>query len=82
MDEPKSCYGDMFPDLDRLERNCPLQGKAFAVLVQSKGIGVSGRTVTVNADQWRTCVACEHYRDCYDLSMAKLLFTHVVDSQL
>jgi hypothetical protein len=72
----------MFPDLDRLQHNHPLQGKAFAVLVESKGIGVSGRTITVNPDQWTNCVACEHYRDCYDLSMGKLLFTHVVESRL
>jgi len=82
MGEPESCYGDMFPDLDRLEYNCPLQGEAFSVLVESKGIGVSGRAVTVNPDQWKTCVACERYRDCYDLSMGKLLLTHVVDSRL
>jgi hypothetical protein len=82
MGEPKSCYGDMFPDVDRLENNCPLQGQAFTVLVESKGIGVSGRAITVNSDRWKMCVACERYRDCYDLSMAKLLFTHVVDSRL
>lgn len=82
MSEPNSCYGDMFPDLDRLKHNRPLQGKAFTVLVESKGMGISGRTVTVNPDQWTKCVACEHYRDCYDLSMGKLLFTHVVDSQI
>jgi hypothetical protein len=82
MVEPKGCYGDMFPDPDRLEHNCPLQGKAFGVLVESKGIGVSGRAITVNPDQWKKCVACGHYRDCYDLSMGKLLFTHVVDSRL
>jgi len=40
MSEPKSCYGDMFPDLNRLEHNRLLQGKAFTVLVESKGIGV------------------------------------------
>jgi hypothetical protein len=82
MDETKSCYGDMFPDLDRLKHNRPLQGKAFAVLVESLGIGISGRAITVDPDQWKTCVACEHYRDCYDLSMGKLLLTHVVDSRL
>ncbi len=82
MGEPKSFYGNMFPDLDRLENNCPLQGHAFTVLVESMGMGVSGRAITVNADRWKTCVACEHYRDCYDLSMAKLLSTHVVDSRL
>ena len=82
MGELKTCYGEMFPDLDRLEHNRALQGKAFAVRVESKGIGVSGRAVTVNPDGWKMCVACEHYRDCYDLSMGKLLFTHVVDSRL
>ena len=82
MREPKRCYGDMFPDLDRLEDNRPLQGKAFTVKIESRGIGVSGRTVTVNTDGWTACVACERYRDCYDLSMGKLLLTHVVDSRL
>jgi hypothetical protein len=82
MGEPNRCYGGMFPDLDRLENNGSLQGKAFTVLVESRGIGVSGRTVTANPDQWKKCVACEHYRECYDLSMGKLLLIHVVDSQL
>jgi hypothetical protein len=72
----------MFPDLDRLEDNRPLRGKVFTVLVESKGIGVSGRTITVDPDQWQACVACEQYRGCYDLSMGKLLLTHAVDSRL
>jgi hypothetical protein len=82
MGEPQFCYGDMFPDLDRLEHNCPLQGKAFTVLIECQGVAVTGRRITVNRDQWSQCVACEHYRNCYDLSMAKLLLTHVVGSHL
>ena len=73
MGEPKICYGDMFPDLDRLEHNRPLEGKVFTVRVESKGIGASGRGVRVDAAKWEKCVACERYRDCYDLSMATLL---------
>jgi hypothetical protein len=76
------CYGTMFPDLDALENNEPIAGAAFNVLVESKGIGISGRAVRVDAAKWRQCVACERYRDCYDLSTAKLLLTHVVDSRL
>jgi hypothetical protein len=78
--EPQ-CYGLMFPDLDRLENNQPLAGAAFTVLVESKGLGVSGRSVSVDQAKWRQCVACQRYRDCYDLSVAKLLLTHVVDSR-
>ena len=52
------------------------------VLVECQGVAVTGRKITVNRDQWSNCVACEHYRNCYDLSMAKLLFTHVVGSRL
>jgi len=76
------CCGNMFPDLDGLDYNQPLAGGAFAVLVQSKGIGPSSRSVKVDPARWRQCIACERYRDCYDLSVAKLLLTHVVDSRL
>lgn len=67
------CYGDMFPDLERLRYNESREGRAFAVVVESRGIGVSGRRVEVKAESWRQCTACAHYRDCYDLSMARML---------
>jgi hypothetical protein len=70
----------MFPDLDRLDYNRPIGGKAFTVQIQSKGIGVSGRSVGVDLQQWDKCTACNEYRNCYDLSMAKLLLTHALAS--
>ena len=73
MKEEKQCYGNLFPDLARLEYNKPIEGKAFRVLVTSAGIGVQSHTLEVKADEWRDCVNCEAYHDCYDLSMAKLL---------
>ena len=54
-----SCYGTMFPDMDRLDNNRPLRGRVFEVLLVSKGIGPSGRSITVDPEQWRRCVACE-----------------------
>ena len=45
----------------------------FEVLLESKGIGLSGRSITADPEQWKRCVACEQYRSCYDLSMAKML---------
>ena len=73
MERETTCCGNMFPDLDRLEDNQPARGRVFEVLLESKGIGLSGRRITVDPDQWKRCVACEQYRSCYDLSMAKLL---------
>lgn len=72
MADAKDCYGAMFPDLDRLNLNRPLAGKAFEVLVSSQGIGVSARQVKLRPEGWDECTACRDYRDCYDLSMAKL----------
>ena len=72
MKTQKDCYGTMFPNLDRVDLNKPSSGKAFDVLVESHGIGVSSRQVTVRPEGWDECTACENYRDCYDLSMARL----------
>ena len=74
-------YGTKFPDLDRLDLNKPLVGKAFEVLVESHGIGVSSRQVAVRPEGWDECTACENYRDCYDLSMAKLALTTALVAQ-
>jgi hypothetical protein len=73
MSDNNNCCGEMFPDLDRLNDNAVLRGQVFRVLVTSQGIGISGRKVEVDAEQWLRCVACEQYRNCYDLSIAKLL---------
>jgi hypothetical protein len=77
----ETCYGNLFPDLNQLDVNKTIKGRAFAVLVESKGIGVSARTVSVDRKAWEQCIACEDYRSCYDLSIAKLLLTHVVETR-
>ncbi len=72
MSNHPNCYGEMFPDFTRLEKNKKCESQAFAALVVSHGIGVQGRSLEVKQEGWEKCVACEHYRPCYDLSMAKL----------
>jgi hypothetical protein len=67
------CYGTMFPDFTRLERNKPLSSSAFTALVEGHGMGVQGRKLEVKGEGWEKCVACADYRTCYDLSLAKLL---------
>lgn len=71
-DEPE-CYGRIFPDLSRVLFNRPLEGRAFTVLVESSGMGISGRTLSVNREGWQRCTACPSYHACYDLSVATLL---------
>jgi hypothetical protein len=80
MDKTPECYGGMFPDLSQVRYNKPAEGVAFRVLITSLGIGVQGRDVEVKRDGWEHCVACERYRDCYDLSMAKLTLHQAVRS--
>lgn len=72
----------MFPNLDRVDLNQPSSGKAFDVLVESHGLGVSCRQVTVRPEGWDECTACEVYRDGYDLSMASLALATVLDARM
>ena len=72
------CYGQLFPDLDRLEPNRPCRGKVFTVLIRSAGVGVQSRDLTVDEAQWETCQACPWYRSCYDLGSARLSLWDVV----
>jgi hypothetical protein len=81
MDDRPDCYGAMFPDLDRLRHNQPVEGRALAVWVESRGIGISRRRVEVDPGGWAACTACGHYRHCYDLSVAKLLLGLALDAR-
>jgi hypothetical protein len=67
------CYGTLFPDFTRLEKNKALASPAFSALVVSHGIGVQSRKLEVKSEGWEKCVGCSDYRTCYDLSLAKLL---------
>jgi hypothetical protein len=72
------CFGEIFPDLSRLEWNKPCQGKAFTVLVTTLGIGVKSRQVDLDQAAWEKCRRCPSYGSCYDVGMAKLALTHAL----
>ncbi len=72
------CYGTLFPDFTRLEKNKPLNSPAFSALVVSHGIGAQDRKLDVKSDGWDKCVACADYRTCYDLSLSKLLMSAIL----
>jgi hypothetical protein len=77
----RRCYGDLFPDLSRVEFNKPCAGRAFAVQVNSCGLGVQSREMKVDETAWEECVRCPDYRPCYDLSTAKLVLGEALQSR-
>ncbi len=67
------CYGAMFPDVSSLQVNKPNQAKVATILVESIGIGVQSRNLSIDRRQWETCLTCGRFEDCYKLSIAKLM---------
>lgn len=61
------CYGELFPDLSRLNFNRATDGKAFSVFVESIGVGVQRRELHVKREE------CPSFDGCYRLSLAKSL---------
>ena len=80
MKHEPDCYGKMFPDLSKTLFNQWLEGRAFRILVESSGMGINGRTLSVKQEEWRQCVVCPSYRECYDLSEATLLLHQTMQS--
>ena len=72
------CYGTMFPNFTRLEKNKPPSSPAFSALVVSHGIGVQSRTLDIQPDGWEKCITCDDYRTCYDLSLSKLVMNTIL----
>jgi hypothetical protein len=69
----KECYGKIFPDLLRLQANKPEQGKAFTAFIESFGMGIHDRKISVKMSDFETCTTCPDYKTCYDLSLGKLM---------
>jgi hypothetical protein len=63
----------MFPDLSTIEFNSPQEGKAFTVLVEHSGAGITDRRSSVKMQEWDACVDCPVYDRCYNLCVAKML---------
>lgn len=77
--QPEDLATDMFPDLSRLELNKKAEGRVFNVLVESSGIGIKRRTIEFKAGAWAEFADSPHFREIYDLSVAKLLLQQAVE---
>jgi len=67
------CYGWMFPDVSQLRYNKPNQGKVAVIEIESHGIGIQNRGLSIDQQQWEVCLKCGRFEDCYKLSIAKLM---------
>ena len=63
---------DLFPDLLRLEHNRENRGRVASIFIESLGIGVQDRRLTIEPVAWNECVKHPNFRPCYDLSMARM----------
>jgi hypothetical protein len=72
------CYGRIFPDMLDLRINRENRGKVFGAFVQSVGVGVQNRRVSLDSAAWEECTKCADYRSCYDLSLGKLALQEAV----
>ena len=68
-----NCFGELFPDLSRLNINRTTEGKSFNVFVERIGCGVQRRELHVKRDEWDKCEDCPSFNGCYHLSTAKSL---------
>ncbi len=67
-----AAIGAMFPDLLKLDLNTINRGRVFSVHIRACGLGVQERSVLVDQTAWEKCVTSPHFRQCYDLSLARL----------
>ncbi len=79
MSDRPTCYGRMFPDLAQLEYNTPLKTQVFTVLLESAGMFVQRRSLSVDYAAWEACQQCSCYRSCYDLGVAQFLLTQALE---
>jgi hypothetical protein len=66
-------YGSLFPDVSQLQFNKPNQGKVASIQIESHGIGIQNRGLSIDQQQWEACLKCDRFDDCYKLSIAKLM---------
>ena len=58
--------------------NYPNDGQVFGAMVQSVGLGIQDRKISVDLDEWEKCTACPDYKTCYDLSLGTVALQEAV----
>lgn len=66
------CFGNIYPDLTRVEYNKKIAGKVFSVRIDSHGLVHQAPRLKADMKAWEDCQECELYQSCFDFSNAKL----------
>jgi hypothetical protein len=74
----KSCFGEIFPDMERFQFGQPLAGKVFQIRVDTIGPGQRDRKLDINLEAWQECHQCEDFQSCYNFSNAKLQMQRIL----
>ena len=72
MQDHKTCYGTMFPDVIAPVETGLHSGKVFAFEIENFGLTRGKRRVDVALDSWEECRRCPEFDHCYKLSAGKL----------
>lgn len=67
------CFGNIYPDLTKVEYNKEIVGKVFRVRLNSHGLVHERPRLKADIKAWEECQRCELYRSCFDFSTAKLV---------
>lgn len=65
------CFGNIYPDLTRVEYNKEIAGKVFSVSINSHGLVHERPRLKADMEAWEDCQKCERYQSCYDFSNAR-----------
>jgi len=68
----KTCFGTIYPDLERFQFGKPIAGKVFQISVDTLGPGHRDRKLGIDVDSWQDCRQCADFQNCLDFSNAKL----------
>lgn len=74
----KTCFGNIYPDLEQFQFGRRLVGKVFQICVDTIGPGQRDRKLTTDTDAWEDCRQCEDFQSCFDFSSAKLQMQRVL----
>jgi sulfatase maturation enzyme AslB (radical SAM superfamily) len=71
-EDMKTCFGNIYPDLEHFQFGKPMVGKVFQMCVETLGAGHRERKMEIDIGAWQDCQRCEDFRNCFDFSSAKL----------
>ena len=58
----KSCFGTIYPDLEKFQFNKELAGKVFSLRINTVGPFHRERRLGINTAEWEQCQGCELFR--------------------